>query len=96
MFRSQHQERSPFKKHEDHPIPGLGKRPRVINPAWHRIATHISSSHSIPAVQPKLKIGAPNDKYEQEADRVADQVMRAPQEVPLGCMPDPAVQRKPG
>jgi len=28
------------------------------------------------AVQPKLKIGAPNDVYEREADRVADQVMR--------------------
>jgi plastocyanin len=27
------------------------------------------------AVQPKLRIGAPNDKYEQEADRVADHVM---------------------
>jgi len=35
-------------------------------------------------IQPKLTIGAPNDKYEQEADRVADQVMR---------MPDPQVQR---
>jgi hypothetical protein len=30
-------------------------------------------------VQPKLKIGAPNDKYEQEADRVADMVMRMPE-----------------
>lgn len=29
-------------------------------------------------VQAKLKIGAPNDKYEQEADRVAEQVMRMP------------------
>jgi hypothetical protein len=29
-------------------------------------------------VQPKLKIGAANDKYEQEADRVAAQVMRMP------------------
>jgi hypothetical protein len=38
-------------------------------------------------VQAKLKIGQPNDKYEQEADRVADQVMR---------MPDPTLQRKPG
>lgn len=27
-------------------------------------------------IYPKLKIGAPNDIYEQEADRVADQVMR--------------------
>jgi hypothetical protein len=28
-------------------------------------------------VQAKLKIGAPNDPYEQEADRVADMVMRS-------------------
>jgi len=38
-------------------------------------------------IQPKLTIGAPDDKYEQEADRVADQVMR---------MPDPAIQRSAG
>ncbi len=37
-------------------------------------------------VQPKLRIGQPNDKYEQEADRVADQVMR---------MPEPTLQRQP-
>jgi cell wall-associated NlpC family hydrolase len=36
------------------------------------------------AIQAKLTIGQPNDKYEQEADRVADQVMR---------MPEPQVQR---
>ena len=29
-------------------------------------------------IRPKLKIGAANDKYEQEADRVADQIMRMP------------------
>ena len=28
------------------------------------------------SIQPKLTIGASNDKYEQEADRVADQVIR--------------------
>lgn len=38
-------------------------------------------------LQAKLKIGQPNDKYEQEADRVADQIMR---------MPDPPIQLKPG
>lgn len=38
-----------------------------------------------PSSHAKLKIGAPNDKYEQEADRVADHVMR---------MPDPKVQRQ--
>ncbi len=37
------------------------------------------SSFSPPLIQAKLKIGAPNDKYEQEADRVADQVMRMPE-----------------
>ncbi len=38
------------------------------------------------ALQAKLRIGAPGDVYEQEADRVAEQVMR---------MPEPAVQPKP-
>lgn len=31
-----------------------------------------------PAVQPKLSVGAANDAYEQEADQVADSVMRMP------------------
>lgn len=38
------------------------------------------------ALQAKLTIGQPNDPYEQEADHVADVVMR---------MPDPKVQRQP-
>ncbi|MDH5181208.1 MAG: DUF4157 domain-containing protein [Gammaproteobacteria bacterium] len=37
----------------------------------------IIAPNSMP-VQAKLTIGQPNDKYEQEADRVADQVMRMP------------------
>lgn len=37
-------------------------------------------------IQTKLTIGHPNDKYEQEADRVAEQVMR---------MPEPLIQQKP-
>jgi len=36
--------------------------------------------------QAKLTVGQPNDKYEQEADSVADQVM---------AMPDPKLQRQP-
>jgi hypothetical protein len=38
-----------------------------------------------PSVQAKLKIGKPGDKYEQEADRVADEIMR---------LPEPQMQRK--
>jgi Domain of unknown function (DUF4157)/Putative amidase domain len=36
-------------------------------------------------IQTKLKIGEPGDKYEQEADRIADEVMR---------MPEPSDQRQ--
>ena len=36
-------------------------------------------------LQPKLRIGQPDDPYEKEADRIADQVMR---------MPDIGIQRK--
>ena len=31
---------------------------------------------TISPIQPKLKIGQPNDRYEKEADAVADRVMR--------------------
>lgn len=41
--------------------------------------------HTCPVVQTKLKIGQPGDKYEQEADRVAEQVMQ---------MPEPRLQRQ--
>jgi hypothetical protein len=40
----------------------------------------------VTGIQAKLKVGQPGDKYEQEADRVADAVMR---------MPEPGVQRQP-
>ena len=36
-------------------------------------------------IQPKLRVGEPGDKYEQEADRIADQVMR---------MSEPSIQRQ--
>lgn len=36
-----------------------------------------------PKVQPKLVIGAPNDVFEREAERVADQVMRMPEATAL-------------
>ncbi|MHC4402272.1 MAG: hypothetical protein ACYTG0_21615, partial [Planctomycetota bacterium] len=50
----------------------------TLGHSFSQIAVH-------PPIQAKLTVGAPNDKYEQEADRVADTVMR---------MPDPVVQRQ--
>jgi hypothetical protein len=60
----------------------------TVSPMYHSLhlqqakVRHIFRSLTF---QPKLKIGRPNDKYEQEADRVADEVMR---------MPDPRLQRQ--
>jgi hypothetical protein len=48
-------------------------------------------------VQPKLAIGEPDDQYEQEADQVAEQVMKMPAP-PEDSQPQPSqnlVQRKP-
>ena len=47
-------------------------------------AARVGRLVTAPRVQAKLRIGAPDDAYEREADRVADRVMR---------MPEPAVQR---
>ncbi|HEX3126495.1 MAG TPA: DUF4157 domain-containing protein [Thermoanaerobaculia bacterium] len=59
--------------------PSPARQPIAVpNPNWQQLATRTR-------VQARLTIGAPNDPYEREADRVADQVMR---------MPAPAVQRK--
>ena len=37
------------------------------------------STLSVPVIQPKLVVGQPDDRYEQEADQVAEQVMLMPE-----------------
>ena len=46
--------------------------------AWNQAVSRLMRSG---ALQTKLRIGQPGDKYEQEADRVADAVMRMPESV---------------
>jgi len=46
-------------------------------------------SHPV-AIQPKLMINQPGDQYEQEADRVAEQVMRMPDPVAAPMLRTPA------
>jgi len=52
------------------------------------------------ALQPKLVVGSPNDRFEQEANRVAEQVMRMPEPSRGGAWTlagaRPAVQRRLG
>ncbi len=64
---------------------------KTTNPLWHRLVTRARTSggpaptgNALP-VQAKLTIGAPNDQYEQEADRAADQVMRMPERLRVGA-----------
>ena len=45
---------------------------------------HTAALPTVPVIQAKLKIGEPNDEFEQEADRVADEVMRLPQPYGVG------------
>ena len=45
-----------------------------------------------PRVQAKLKVGRAGDKYEQEANRVADQIMAVPAHSTVSCSP-PRIQR---
>jgi len=56
--------------------PGVDVFPDFFNSAGN-LAIQRLLDHG--AVQTKLTIGQPNDKYEQEADRVAEQVMGMPE-----------------
>jgi hypothetical protein len=55
----------------------VGKEMTTQNPVWQTLALRPLS------LQRKLAISQPNDPYEQEADRVAERVMRMP--APSGC-----------
>ena len=50
------------------------------------------SRHDVP-IQAKLTVGAPGDRYEQEADRVADQVMRMSADNAATLSAPPQIQR---
>ncbi|MDQ2996399.1 MAG: hypothetical protein M3R61_05005, partial [Chloroflexota bacterium] len=62
----------------------------ALRPSGQPLGASVQIQHLAPTplFQPKLTINAPNDIYEQEAERVADQVMRMP-------APSVALQRAP-
>ena len=77
-------------KNETCPSCSEGKRSPFIQ-------RQFKASGSRPKVQTKLKIGHPNDKYEREADAMAERVMRMPMETPGAVMEkqeQPGVQLK--
>ncbi|GEM_PF-6447950 len=81
----------------------LGTLQAKMSDFWSQQLSQISQhGHSLSTVsiephptriQPKLSIGAPGDKYEQEADRVAAQVVRQINE-PVRTAPPQSVQRQ--
>ncbi len=71
------------------PVKRADAQSSQLRPLWHKFATALNASPGStvqsmpPAVQAKLVVSRPDDSYEQEADRVADLVMRAPEpEIP--------------
>lgn len=61
----------PLADHAEHAPGSLdGKSRPKPNPEWQSLALRTT------AIQPKLTVSQPGDPYEQEADRVAEQVMR--------------------
>lgn len=58
----------------------LARKPTASNTAsgFYKLGHLIGNRAIGQLIQAKLSIGQPNDKYEQEADRVAEQVMRMP------------------
>ena len=68
------------------PRSGLAQEQHRFGPVKELNRQGISLSATLPLLlQTKLTIGAADDPYEREADRVAETVMR---------MPEPALQRK--
>ena len=76
----------------------------AVNPLWSSLATHVVPGRGVSGaddptpLQTKLSVGAPDDAYEQEADAVAERVMRMPAS-PAPAVDDeektPALQPKP-
>ena len=64
---------------------GLAQERSKFGPVKELNCQCISLSTTPPLLQRKLTIGAVDDPYEREADRVAETVMR---------MPEPVIQRK--
>ena len=60
---------------------------KSYNKQYHSLVNSVIATTGKPFFQPKLTINSPNDKYEQEADTVADKVMQ---------MEMPSLQKKSG
>jgi len=74
---------TPTRKPSGARAPALGRRIPVVSRAHDSTLRRTEIRHILhgPRLQPKLEVGAPDDAYEREADRVAEAVMRMPEPV---------------
>jgi len=68
------------------PPPDLEQREEDVTQARQSLQGHLAQRGL--TVQPQVRVGAPNDVYEQEANRVAAQVMRMPSQSGQTAAPD--------
>ena len=71
-----------FAQVKKRPAPAFRRSPwpaaAGLGPTWHDNRALVRRALHGPALQTKLTMGQPGDRFEQEADRVADVVMRMP------------------
>ena len=75
------------REHSTQAAPKLGSQ--AAAPAQPTLAQQLGNAGLLRILQAKLTVSDPQDHFEQEADRVADQVMRMP-DVAAGSAPAPA------
>jgi Domain of unknown function (DUF4157) len=75
------------KEHSTQAALKAGSQPAA--PAQSTLAQRLGNAGLLRILQAKLTVSDPQDHFEQEADRVADQVMRMP-DLAAGCAPAPA------
>jgi len=78
MFRSQIRGEG-HERGSSRPPTAHGRHSFRLNPNWHRLATGLIISPTSTRVQTQSEINTPGDEYEQEADAVANRVMRIPE-----------------
>jgi hypothetical protein len=93
--RSHTTERSSFKRNEDASLARVREIPAVTTGSSFDFGkVNVFDPKNTVSVQPKLQINQPGDKYEQEADAMADRVMRMSDTETLYSTSSNVVQRK--
>jgi hypothetical protein len=83
------------KKFSDSKLPTPNLQTRAKLTQYGHNLSNIAVSYRQPSIQTKLTIGQPGDKYEQEADKVSDQVMNMSQPVQRQEKGEEEMQMKP-